>query len=62
MACKMLCVVRHQEIALLKDVPRGATVTSRETCELLVVEKDVFARVCPRIFDIELEKKVDFVR
>ncbi|PVD29449.1 hypothetical protein C0Q70_08700 [Pomacea canaliculata] len=49
------------ELALLQDIRRTATISVRETCELLVVEKEVFARVCPQIFDQELVEKQAFV-
>ncbi|KAI0215693.1 hypothetical protein LSAT2_032249, partial [Lamellibrachia satsuma] len=51
-----------KEVALLCDVRRTATVTCREACELLVVDKDVFSLVCPRIFDKELDERVNFIR
>jgi CRP-like cAMP-binding protein len=51
-----------QELALLQDVQRTASVSCREATELLVVDKEVFATVCPRIFDRELEEKVSFLR
>ena len=54
--------VVFQELALLKDITRTATISCRETCELLVVDKEVFSQICPRIFDIELEAKVRFLR
>ncbi|CAH1790272.1 unnamed protein product [Owenia fusiformis] len=50
------------EVALLKDIPRTATVTCREECELLVIERDIFAKICPKIFDIEHQEKVDYIR
>ncbi|XP_076437211.1 cyclic nucleotide-binding domain-containing protein 2-like [Babylonia areolata] len=49
------------ELALLKDIRRTATVSVRETCELLVVEKDVFSQVCPMIFEKELQEKKSFI-
>ncbi len=49
-------------MALLQDVRRTATITCRESCELLSVDKEVFAQVCPRIFEEELEEKVQFLR
>ena len=58
----VLCVFVCQELALLKDIERTASITCREECELMVVHKEVFAKVCPRIFDRELEEKVAFLR
>ncbi|KAL8624117.1 hypothetical protein ACOMHN_036120 [Nucella lapillus] len=49
------------ELALLKDILRTATVSVRETCELLVVDKDVFSHVCPKIFEKELMEKKSFI-
>ncbi|KAL3831842.1 hypothetical protein ACJMK2_023541 [Sinanodonta woodiana] len=49
------------ELALLQDIRRTATISVRETCELLVVDKDTFARVCPNLFEKELEEKRDFL-
>ncbi|XP_070565317.1 cyclic nucleotide-binding domain-containing protein 2-like [Ptychodera flava] len=49
------------ELSLLRDIKRTATVSSRETCELLVVEREVFAEICPMIFDQELEAKIQFL-
>ncbi|XP_046583083.1 cyclic nucleotide-binding domain-containing protein 2-like [Haliotis rubra] len=50
------------ELALLQDIRRTATIVVRETCELLVVEKNVFSHVCPRIFEIELEEKEQIMK
>lgn len=50
------------ELALLQDIRRTATVSVRERCELLMVDKDVFASVCPRIFDKELAEKHAFIK
>ncbi|XP_055959352.1 uncharacterized protein LOC130014330 [Patella vulgata] len=50
------------ELALLQEVTRTATVTARETIELLVVHKDTFAQVCPQIFEKELSEKERFLR
>ncbi|ELT93107.1 hypothetical protein CAPTEDRAFT_85725, partial [Capitella teleta] len=50
------------ELALLQNVQRTASISCREDAELLVVDRDVFASVCPRIFDRELEEKVNFLR
>ncbi|XP_059171648.1 uncharacterized protein LOC131952810 [Physella acuta] len=49
------------ELALLQDIRRTATISVREKCELLVVEKDVFASVCPKIFEKELAEKHAFL-
>ncbi|XP_022304182.2 uncharacterized protein LOC111111479 isoform X4 [Crassostrea virginica] len=49
------------ELALLQDIRRTATITCRETCELLVVDKETFAKVCPSIFQEELEEKEKFL-
>ncbi|XP_012939886.1 cyclic nucleotide-binding domain-containing protein 2 [Aplysia californica] len=49
------------ELALLQDITRTATVSVREKCELLVVEKDVFASVCPQIFEKQLAEKQAFL-
>ncbi|KAK3589034.1 hypothetical protein CHS0354_007982 [Potamilus streckersoni] len=49
------------ELALLQDIRRTATISVRETCELLVVDKDTFARVCPKLFEKELDEKRDFL-
>lgn len=51
-----------QELALLKDIRRTATVTCRENCEMFVVDKEVFAQVCPRIFERELDEKLRFLK
>ncbi|ESP03204.1 hypothetical protein LOTGIDRAFT_171689 [Lottia gigantea] len=50
------------ELALLQNVTRTATVAVRETIELLVVHQDVFANVCPQIFEQELCEKEEFLR
>ena len=50
-----------QELALLQDIRRTATVSVREACELLVVDKDVFSKVCPKIFEKELMEKKNFI-
>ncbi|RUS74029.1 hypothetical protein EGW08_018203 [Elysia chlorotica] len=50
------------ELALLQDIRRTATVSVREGCELLMVDRDVFASVCPRIFDKELAEKNAFIK
>ncbi|CAD5112445.1 DgyrCDS1667 [Dimorphilus gyrociliatus] len=50
------------ELALLKDIRRTATVTCRESCEMFVVDKEVFAQVCPRIFERELDEKLRFLK
>ncbi|GFO24684.1 cyclic nucleotide-binding domain-containing protein 2-like [Plakobranchus ocellatus] len=55
-------VNQEDELALLQDIRRTATVSVRERCELLVVEKDIFASVCPRIFDKELAEKHSFIK
>ncbi|XP_069114237.1 cyclic nucleotide-binding domain-containing protein 2-like [Argopecten irradians] len=49
------------ELALLQDIRRTASITCRETCEMLVVDKDTFAKVCPKIFEAELEEKERFL-
>ncbi|KAH9499293.1 hypothetical protein Btru_003637 [Bulinus truncatus] len=49
------------ELALLQDIRRTATISVREKCELLVVDKDVFASVCPKIFEKELAEKQNFI-
>ena len=49
------------ELALLQNITRTATVCVREKCELLVVEKDVFASVCPKIFEKQLVEKQNFL-
>nr|KAI8768552.1 cyclic nucleotide-binding domain-containing protein 2 [Biomphalaria glabrata] len=49
------------ELALLQDIRRTATISVREKCELLVVDKDVFASVCPKIFEKELQEKQNFI-
>ncbi|XP_078699842.1 uncharacterized protein LOC144926712 [Branchiostoma floridae x Branchiostoma belcheri] len=50
------------EIALLRGCPRTASVTVREPCELLIVDDRIFAEVCPKIFDAELDERVKFLR
>ncbi|CAH1226499.1 CNBD2 [Branchiostoma lanceolatum] len=50
------------EIALLRGCPRTASVTVREPCELLIVDDKIFAEVCPKIFDAELDERVKFLR
>ncbi|XP_041366762.1 uncharacterized protein LOC121381506 [Gigantopelta aegis] len=50
------------ELALLKDIKRTATIAVRESCELLVVNKTVFSKVCPKIFERELEEKEEILR
>ncbi|XP_064648020.1 cyclic nucleotide-binding domain-containing protein 2-like [Lineus longissimus] len=49
------------ELALLRDIKRTASIACRENCELLCVDKDVFARLCPKIFEKELDDKVSFL-
>ncbi|XP_074659054.1 cyclic nucleotide-binding domain-containing protein 2-like [Tubulanus polymorphus] len=49
------------ELALLKDVKRSATVTTRENCELLTIDKYVFSEVCPQIFQQEIHEKFRFM-
>ncbi|XP_033762401.1 cyclic nucleotide-binding domain-containing protein 2-like isoform X2 [Pecten maximus] len=49
------------ELALLQDIRRTASITCREICEMLVVDKDTFAKVCPKIFEEELEEKERFL-
>nr|XP_006817128.1 PREDICTED: cyclic nucleotide-binding domain-containing protein 2-like [Saccoglossus kowalevskii] len=49
------------ELALLRDIKRTATISTRGTCEFFVIDKDVFSSLCPKIFDQELETKVNFV-
>ena len=51
-----------KELSLLKDMPRTATLTCRDNCELLSVDKEIFAKLCPQIFDRELDEKVKFLR
>lgn len=50
------------ELALLRNIRRTASVVVREDAELLVVEKDVFSKTCPIIFDKELNDKIKFCR
>ena len=50
------------EIALLKDTTRMASVIGRETCELVCVDKDIFAKVCPKLFDDELQNRILYMR
>ena len=50
-----------QELALLQDIKRTASISCRENCEMLVVDKDTFSKVCPKIFEKELEEKCDFL-
>ncbi|KAL5006881.1 hypothetical protein ScPMuIL_015687 [Solemya velum] len=50
------------ELALLQNIRRTATVAARQPCEFLVVHKEVFAKLCPRIFDDELAEKEMFLR
>ncbi|KAK3101866.1 hypothetical protein FSP39_006884 [Pinctada imbricata] len=49
------------ELALLQDIRRTASITCRERCEMLVVDKETFAKVCPSIFDEELKHKEQFL-
>ncbi|OWF39456.1 Cyclic nucleotide-binding domain-containing protein 2 [Mizuhopecten yessoensis] len=49
------------ELALLRDIRRTASITCREVCEMLVVDKDTFSKVCPKIFEEELEEKERFL-
>ncbi|XP_074636906.1 uncharacterized protein LOC141895065 [Acropora palmata] len=50
------------ELALLRNTRRTASVVIREDAELLVVEKDVFSKTCPIIFDKELDDKIKFCK
>ncbi|KAJ7374066.1 hypothetical protein OS493_009397 [Desmophyllum pertusum] len=50
------------ELALLRNIKRTASVVVREDTELLVVEKNVFSKTCPRIFDKELADKIQFCK
>ena len=64
--CKSLSLLRRfsfsQELALLRNIKRTASVVVREDAELLVVEKDVFSKTCPRIFEKELVEKIKFCK
>ena len=51
-----------QELALLRNIKRTASVVVREDAELLVVEKDVFSKTCPKIFEKELVEKIKFCK
>ena len=51
-----------QELALLRQIKRTASVIVRENVELLVVDKDVFVKTCPRIYDKELITKMKFCK
>ena len=51
-----------QELALLRNITRTASVVVREDAELLVIEKDVFSKTCPKIFDKELVDKIKFCK
>lgn len=55
-----LCFLK--ELALLRNIKRTASVVVREDAELLVVEKDVFSKTCPKIFDKELVDKIKFCK
>ena len=50
------------EVALLRDTHRMASVIAREHCELLCVDKDTFATVCPQLFDDELQNRVRYMQ
>lgn len=49
------------ELALLQNIRRTASITCRENCELLYVDKETFAKVCPQIFEKEMEEKEQFL-
>lgn len=49
-------------MALLQDVNRTATITCREDAELLTVDKELFGKLCPEIFERELDEKINFIR
>ncbi|RMX37481.1 hypothetical protein pdam_00023474 [Pocillopora damicornis] len=50
------------ELALLRNIKRTASVVVREDTELLMVEKNVFSKTCPRIYDKELFDKIKFCK
>ena len=52
----------EKELALLRKIRRTASVVVREDVELLVVDKQVFAETCPKIYDKELEDKIAFCK
>eukprot|EP00118_Oscarella_pearsei_P003486 m.14488 g.14488 ORF g.14488 m.14488 type:complete len:648 (+) comp25764_c0_seq3:404-2347(+) len=49
------------EYALVKDVPRSATVLSREPVELLYVDREDFMDVQSNSFELEIRDKMKFV-
>ncbi|KAK0050910.1 cyclic nucleotide-binding domain-containing protein 2 [Biomphalaria pfeifferi] len=51
----------NSEDVTVDDIRRTATISVREKCELLVVDKDIFASVCPKIFEKELQEKQNFI-
>ncbi|KAK3749914.1 hypothetical protein QZH41_017365, partial [Actinostola sp. cb2023] len=50
------------ELALLRKIKRTATVAVREDIELLVIDRDVLAITCPKIYDKELDDKIQFCK
>ena len=52
----------YQEVALLGDGLRTATVICREPSELFYIERDDFTSICPHIFDNELAEKIRFAQ
>lgn len=61
-SCIICLIYVSQELALLRNIKRTASVVVREDAELLVVEKDVFSKTCPKIFDKELVDKIKFCK
>ncbi|XP_048576817.1 cyclic nucleotide-binding domain-containing protein 2-like [Nematostella vectensis] len=50
------------ELTLLRKTKHTASVAVREDVEMLVVNKDVFAITCPKIYDKEIGDKITFCK
>lgn len=50
-----------QEIAILGDGKRTASIICREPTEVFQVDKDTFLETCPEVFEAELDAKMAFV-
>lgn len=51
-----------KEVALLRNIRRTASVAVKEDVELMVVDKDVFGKVCSDIYEREMREKMLFCR
>ena len=49
-------------MALLRNIRRTASVAVKEDVELMVVDNDVFSKVCSDIYEREMREKMEFCR